>query len=116
MATFGGITFTGKSGEKYFFHAWPLETLFGAVAAVFYVTKRSFSNKTYRIASHEGIYIGQTANLTDPLAQIDRFRKLGANCICVHVLADEARRQLVAQDMLAAHNTSCNNERFANNV
>jgi len=111
MATYGGITFTGKSGEKYFFHAWPLETQFRSVAAVYYVTKRSFSNKTYRIASHEGIYIGQTGNLTDPFAtqtQIDRFRKQGANCVCVHLVADEERRQMVARDMLAAHSTSIN--------
>ena len=111
MATYGGITFTGKSGEKYFFHAWPLETQFSSVAAVYYVTKRSFSNKTYRIASHEGIYIGQTGNLPESFAnqvQLDRFKKHGANCVCVHVMANEERRQLVARDMLAAHNTSCN--------
>jgi hypothetical protein len=111
MATYGGITFTGKSGEKYFFHAWPLETQFKSVAAVYYVTKRSFSNKTYRIASHEGIYIGQTESLTGPFAtqtQLDRFRKHGANCVCVHLIANEERRQMVARDMLAAHSTSCN--------
>jgi hypothetical protein len=111
MATYGGITFTGKSGEKYFFHAWPLETQFKSVAAVYYVTKRTFNNKTYRIASHEGIYIGQTASLTEPFAsqtQLDRFRKHGANCVCVHLIANEERRQMVARDMLAAHSTSCN--------
>ncbi len=111
MATYGGITFTGRSGEKYFFHAWRLETRFSAVAAVYYVTKRSFSNKTYRIASHEGIFIGHTGSLTDPFAsqtQLERFKKFGANCVCVHLIANEERRQTVAQDMLAAHSTSCN--------
>jgi hypothetical protein len=111
MATYGGITFTGKSGEKYFFHAWPLETRFRAIAAVYFVTKRGFSHKTYRIATHEGIYIGQTGNLTDPFAtqlHLDCFKKYGANCVCVHVVEDEQRRGAVEQDMMAAHNTTCN--------
>ena len=111
MATYGGITFTGKSGEKYFFHAWPLETKFRAMAAVFFVTKRGFSNKTYRIAAHEGIYIGQTENLADPFAtqlHLDCFRKHGANCVCVHLAESEDRRIAVEQDMMAAHSTSCN--------
>lgn len=114
MATYGGITFTGKSGEKYFFHAWPIETRFSSVAAVYYVTKRSFSNKTYRIAGHEGIYIGETANLTDPFAtqsHLDCFRKHGANCVCVHVITNEQRRLAIEQDMLAGHTTSCNDLR-----
>ena len=111
MATYGGVTFTGKSGEKYFFHAWPLETRFKSLAAVFFVTKRAFGNKTYRIASHEGIYIGETGNLTDPLStqtQLACFKKYGANCVCVHLNANEDRRHAVERDLLAAHQTSCN--------
>jgi hypothetical protein len=111
MANYGGITFTGKSGEKYFFRAWPLETHFKSVAAVYFVTKRGFSNKTYRIAGHEGIYIGQTTNLTDPFAtqaHLDCFGKHGANCVCVLVIENEERRRAVEQDMLSAHSTSCN--------
>ena len=114
MATYGGITFAGKSGEKYYFHAWPLKTRFKSVAAVFFVTKRNFSNKTYRIAGHEGIFIGQTASLSDPLATpilLERFMKHGANCICVLPIADAERRLAVEQDLMAAHNTSCNESR-----
>jgi len=114
MATYGGITFAGKSGEKYFFHAWPLETRFKAVGAVYFVTKRVFSNKTYRIASHEGIFIGQTENLTDPFetqSQLGCFNKHGANCVCVYLDTDEKRRLAIAQDLLACHSTSCNDMR-----
>ena len=114
MATYGGITFVGKSGEKYYFHAWPLETRFRAVGAVYFVTKRVFNNKTYgRRAGHEGIYIGQTGNLTDPFAthsQLGCFKKHGANCVCVYLDANEERRLAVAQDLIAAHTTSCNDE------
>jgi hypothetical protein len=111
MAGYGGITFTGKSGEKYFFHAWPLQTRFKAIAAVYFVTKRSYSNKTYRIAGHDGIYIGQTASLADPFATqayLDCFGKHGANCVCVHLLEDEDRRRAVERDMMDAHPTTCN--------
>jgi hypothetical protein len=111
MATYGDMIFSGKSGEKYRFHAWPLETHFRSVGAVFFVTKRTFENKTYARACHEGIYIGQTANLADPLAtqsQLAKFRKHEANCVCVYPIADEQRRIAVERDLVAVHTTSCN--------
>ncbi len=114
MATFGGITFNGKSGEKYYFKAWPLHTRFNPLGAVYFVTKRVFSDKTYRRASHESIYIGETTDLTGPLAmpvQLACFDKHGANCICVYVDASEERRLAVVQDLLAAHRTTCNDMR-----
>ena len=114
MATYGGITFNGKSGEKYYFKAWPLQTRFNPLGAVYFVTKRVFNDKTYRRASHESIFIGQTSDLTAPLAtpvQLTCFEKHGANCICVYVDANEERRLAVAQDLLAAHNTTCNDAR-----
>ena len=114
MATFGGITFNGKSGEKYYFKAWPLQTRFNPLGAVYFVTKRGFTDKNYRRASHESIYIGQTANLTDPLAsslQLACFEKHGANCICVYIDANADRRLAIAQDLLATHNTTCNDPR-----
>lgn len=114
MATYGGITFNGKSGEKYYFKAWPLQTRFNPLGAVYFVTKRVFSDKNYRRASHESIFIGQTPDLTVPLAtplQLACFEKQGANCICVFVDASEERRLAVAQDLLAAHSTTCNDTR-----
>jgi hypothetical protein len=114
MTTFGGITFSGKSGEKYYFKAWPLQTRFNPLGAVYFVTKRAFNDKTYRRASHESIYIGQTTDLTAPLAppaQLACFDKHGANCVCVYVEAAEERRLAIAQDLLAAHRTTCNDMR-----
>jgi hypothetical protein len=114
MATYGGITFNGKSGEKYYFKAWPLQTRFNALGAVYFVTRRVFSDKTYRRASHESIFIGQTTDLTAPLAtstQLACFDKHAANCICVYVEANEERRIAIAQDLLAAHRTTCNDAR-----
>lgn len=110
---YGDITFSGKSGEKYRFHAWPLETRFKPLAAVYFVTKRAFENSTYRRASHDNIYIGQTANLADPFAtqsQFDCFRKHGANCICVYPVEGEEQRIAVEQDLISAHSTHCNQQ------
>jgi hypothetical protein len=115
----GSVTFGGKSGEKYHFQVWPLGTRFKSLAAVYFVTKRAYDNSTYRRACHDGIYIGQTENLADALAveaQLQRFRKFGANCVCVHVLADEARRVAVEQDLLAVNSTHCNHEARAARV
>ena len=108
---YGGITFSGKSGEKYYFRTWSLETRFKSIAAVYFVTKRVLENGTYRRASHEEIYIGQTENLADPFgtqSRLDCFSKHGANCVCVCLVTDEERRVAIEQDLLAQHSTSCN--------
>jgi hypothetical protein len=119
MAKYVGVTFCGKSGEKYFFRAWPLETRFNSVGAVYFVTKRVYSNQTYgRRASHEGVFIGQTDNLADPLStqtQLDCFKKHGANCICVCLVPNELQRVAIEQDLIAGISTSCNDEREARN-
>jgi len=114
MTTYGGITFSGKSGEKYYFKAWPFKTRFNPLGAVYFVTKRVFSDKTYRRASHESIFIGQTADLTTPLGlpgELACFEKNGANCICVYVDANPERRVAIVRDLLAAHRTTCNDMR-----
>lgn len=109
----GSIIFVGKSGERYPFQAWALETRFKLVAAVYFITKRAYDNSTYRRACHDGIFIGQTedlsASLTDE-ARLERFRKFGANCVCVHLVADEGRRIAAEQDLRAAYSTHCNHQ------
>jgi hypothetical protein len=110
---YGSITFTGKSGEKYRFDAWSIETRFKALGAVYFVTKRAMGNATYNRASHDNIYIGQTANLADPFethSRFDCFRKHGANCVCIHVLEDEERRNAMENDLLELHSTHCNQQ------
>ena len=105
------ITFSGKSGVKYRFQAWSLDTRFKPLAAVYIVTKRAQDSSTYNRASHDSIYIGQTANLADPFAtesQFDCFRKHGGNCICIHLIEDEERRIAAEDDLLALHSTHCN--------
>ena len=115
----GSITFVGRSGEHYRFQVWPLETRFKAVSAVYFVTKRAYGNGTYRRANHDSVYIGQTGDLCAALAvepQLVRFRKFGANCVCVHLLDDEARRVAIEQDLLAVHSTKCNHQERAERI
>jgi len=64
----GSVNFVGKSGERYHFQAWSLEARFKSIAAVYFVTKRAYDNGTYHRASHDGIYIGQTEDLSGALA------------------------------------------------
>ena len=106
MAKFGDLMLSGKSGEKYCFQTWPLHTRFRSVAAVFFVTKRLFKNRTFHRASHEVIYIGQTPSMSDPLgtvAQLDAFEKHGANCVCVYPTTDEGERLKLFEDLIAGN-------------
>ena len=76
----GSVTFVGKSGERYQFQVWPLDARFKPVAAVYYVTKRAYDSGTYRRACHDGIFIGQTEDLSGALAPAARpacFSKIG---------------------------------------
>ena len=61
MEKFGRVTFTGESGQDYAFAAYPRETRFKPIAAVYVITKRE-ANAEGR-ASHTRLYIGQTDNL-----------------------------------------------------
>lgn len=106
VARYGDIILSGKSGEKFCFQTWPFGTPFRSVGAVFFVTKRLITDKTFRRASHSVIFIGQSANMAGPLGtqpQLSAFEKHGANCICVCAIADEAQRRNIVEDMVEGH-------------
>ncbi|MGZ5092032.1 MAG: hypothetical protein ACXWIH_18275 [Burkholderiales bacterium] len=98
------VTFTGKSGERYCFQAWPMDTKFKAIAGVYVITKRSFEDRTFQTrASHTSLGIGQTNNLGVLLATKSDRTKVslpGANCICVCAVADETRRAEMEKDLI----------------
>jgi len=107
----GKVSFTGNSGRQHQFWAWPLDTRFKPVAAVYFITKRAYRNRTYHMASHDAIYIGHTENLAEtfaPTVSLARYLEHGANCVCVCLLDDAEQRVAIEQDLLAAHNTHCN--------
>ncbi len=100
----GIMTFKGKSGDRYGFQAWPMETKFKATGGVYIVTRRAFEDRTFPTkAGHHPLAIGQTDNLaTSFITHSERVRltERGANCICVYAVADEARRIEIEKDLI----------------
>ena len=98
------VVFKGMSGERFSFQVWPLTTKFKAVGGVYIVTKRSFDDPTFTTkATHAPLVIGHTANLADALTNSSQLEKLtaqGANCICVCIVADAARRAEIEKDLI----------------
>jgi hypothetical protein len=98
------INFKGKSGERYRFQAWPMDTKFKAMGGVYIITKRACENRTFPTkASHQPLAIGQTADLAASLVTSGERSKLteqGANCICVCAVAEEARRLEIEKDLI----------------
>lgn len=98
------VTFQGKSGTRYRFQAWPMDTKFKAAGGIYIVTKRECLDRTFpTMATHRCLAIGQTANfaasvLTKP--ELSKLTKQGANCICVHAVADEVRRLEIEKDLI----------------
>jgi len=109
LAKISDATFTGKSGTKYSFQAFPMDQAFKAVGGVYAVTRRyKNSNGGY---SHEIIYVGQTGDLStrfDDHHKADCFTKHKATCICVHVDDDEDSRLSKEDDLIKKHNPPCN--------
>jgi hypothetical protein len=96
----GNITFTGKSGQKYYFHAWPLQTRFKSGGAVFLITKRVVNHRGR--PSHEMMCIGQTGDFGASPSIPGLLQELstkGANCICVHAVVDDNRRMEAVRDL-----------------
>ena len=98
------VMFQGKSGTRYHFQAWPMDTKFKAAAGIYIVTKREYLNRTYpTMAAHRCLAIGQTADLAASVlskAELKKLEDRGANCICVYAVADEATRLRIEQDLI----------------
>ncbi len=99
----GTVVFSGKSGEKYRFEVWPMETRFKPMAAVYYVTKREApAGTTFNRAGHEHLFLGHTPDISGPLgttAQLAWFNANGANCVCVYAAETEERRSAIKRDL-----------------
>jgi hypothetical protein len=105
----GSVVFNGRSGEKYCFEVWPMETRFKPMAAVYFVTKREAGNGTYNRAGHEHMFLGHTPDISGPLGtdtQLAWFDKHGANCVCVYLAESASRRMAIQQDLEAEYPTT----------
>lgn len=99
------INFPGKSGQRYCFQAWPLDTKFKPMGGgIYIVTQRECLDRTFPTkASHRCLAIGQTANLAAAAltkAELSKLTAQGANCICVHAVTGEARRLEIEKDLV----------------
>lgn len=101
MAKFGTITIKGASGSSYEFTAYPSDTLFKAVAAVYVVSKRT--RKKDGGGSHEFLYVGETGDLSTRFNDHHKqgcFDRRAANCVCVFPRSDEDGRLKIENDIL----------------
>jgi hypothetical protein len=99
------VNFTGKSGQRYCFQAWPIETKFKPMGGgIYIITKRECLDRTFTTkASHRCLAIGQASDLAAPALGRTDFAKLvadGANCVCVYPVADEAQRAQIETDLI----------------
>jgi hypothetical protein len=95
----GNIHIKGLSGKIYTFHAYPLETTFPEIGAVYFITGRTV-HPDGRIA-HSRISCGQTGNMSviPYSGQSASFKENNANCICVLQVEEEHARLAIENDI-----------------
>jgi len=104
MARLGTIILEGCSGKTYDFDIYPIDTIFKALGAIYFISKRKDRN-------HEKIYLGITEDLSTRFVnhhKQDCFDKHDANCISVHLNQSETERESIEKDILCKHDFSCN--------
>jgi len=101
MSRLGTVKFSGKSGSRYLFEAYPLETVFEkGCSGVYVVTRRRAAGSGTGFV-HRRICTGQSDDLRRPVTgHGTSWSARGANCICVHVEEDKDIRQQVKQDLV----------------
>lgn len=98
------INFQGKSGQRYRFQAWAMNTKFKAMGGIYVVTRRECLDRTFPSkATHRCLAIGETADLAASAltkTELAALTKQGANCICVYAVPDAARRAEIEKDLI----------------
>ena len=95
------VKFSGKSGTRYAFTAYPLETVFAQGFSGVYVVTQRKPGKSKSGFVHRRMCTGQRDGLCQPLASGGQsFAARGANCICLHVEKDKGARQQIEQDLV----------------
>ena len=101
MSKLGTVKFSGASGTRYAFAAYPLETVFAQGFSGVYVVTRRKRGKSKSGFVHKRICTGQSDGLFQPLASEEQsFSARGANCICVHAEKDKGAREKIEQDLI----------------
>jgi hypothetical protein len=101
MPKLGELTIPGKSGRKYRFDAYPLQTVWTRISAVYLVTHRDVLPDGG--VEHVCIHMGESQNLQEMLpSPVTSMKGHRANCICIlQENGSEQRRQII-EDILDA--------------
>lgn len=105
------IEFLGKSGEKYQFNVYELNTSFKNIGGNYGFTKRTV--KQDGSGSHDIIYIGKTEDWSTRFQnhhKEDCISKHGANRICVRHVDSENERDLIEKDLIRNYKPVCNDQ------
>ena len=104
------LTLTGESGSAYAFNVHSKGVVFkDNIACVYYISKRT--EKADGTGSHTNIYVGQTDNLKERLANHHRkdcFDRHGYTSVSVHQDGNERSRIDKELDLIGALNPPCN--------
>lgn len=98
----------GKSGKKYTFGIYSLDTNFRSIGGIYVFTRREKSSNTY---SHSNKYIGKTNDLSKRFKNHHKEKCImanHANCLCVMSVNLEEDREAIETDLLLGNTTSCN--------
>lgn len=108
MPSLGKAFLTGESGRTYRFRVFALGTRFRKRSGVYAVTSRT--RNTNGGPRHVVLYVGQTADFSQPIEQhkVDAVRQHGADCICVLSDDSEESRLAMEKDLVAAFHPACN--------
>jgi hypothetical protein len=101
MKRLGTVKFTGESGARYAFAAYPLEAGFTRDFQGVYVVTRRREGKPKGGFLHLRIGVGQSDGLRQPPSSGGWSSAVrGANCICLHVEKNQDVRLNVVHDLM----------------
>jgi hypothetical protein len=101
MPKLGELTIPGGSGRKYKFDAYPLQTVWTRISAVYIVTHRDLLPDGS--VEHVCIHLGELANLQEiPPLSVTSMKGHRANCICILQEDGMEQRRQVIEDILDA--------------
>lgn len=102
MAKLGILNIHGKSGFLYEFEAFPLNTVWTPLSAVYVITHRDVHCEAP--TEHVYLRIGQSRNLqTLPPPTPAWTARHRANCLCILEEKEFKRRREIMSDIAAAH-------------
>jgi hypothetical protein len=108
MSKIADGTFVGASGTRYDFTIYTSDTSFKNFGAVYAFSKIAVKDSK---GSHELLYIGETKELGDRIANHEKWFCVtdhGCNCICVHADDNNQSRLDKESDLIRNADLPCN--------